>query len=143
MKERERKRGRGDYNRADGSISEINFQESQRESARARDLDCQPGETRAYLRGVSPRAPEPVPTTLIRVDDVLAVSLNCSDTVAKKYLSLPFSFSFFPSSTMPVARSRRRRRSRPNRPCLFLARFSSRPRKRTRCNPISCVTSVA
>lgn len=39
---------------------------------------------RAYLR-----APEPVPATLIRVDDVLAVSLNCSDTVAREeYLLL-------------------------------------------------------
>lgn len=34
------------------------------------------------------RAPEPVLTTLIRVDDVLAVSLNCSNTVAKRSLPL-------------------------------------------------------
>lgn len=34
---------------------------------------------RTYLR-----ASEPVPATLIRVDDVLAVSLNCSDMAAKE-----------------------------------------------------------
>jgi len=37
------------------------------------------------------RTPEPVPATLIRVDDVLAVSLNCSDTAAQESLFLSFS----------------------------------------------------
>jgi len=38
-------------------------------------------------------SPEPVPAALIRVDDVLAVSLNCSDTAAKESLSLSLSLS--------------------------------------------------
>lgn len=82
-------------------------------------------------------APEPVPTALIRVDDVLALSLNCSDTAAKE------SLSFSPSSSPSLAlllfyrrswRTRARARDHSGFIFLFLPFFfpwlssSSRPR---------------
>lgn len=62
-----------------GSISGINFRETPRLRVLRSEVEKRQSDDTISGRRISLRAPEPVPTTLIRVDDVLAVSLNCSE----------------------------------------------------------------